>query len=139
MKAPLPVLLVLYFTGCDALSPAPTPRELCRQRADLLAQLYSDYGGHPLLVSAAGEQAPGGAASMVDELMGAAAVADQSNFDESCRAVGAGGKADVFVSKARAFFAREDVRSNCRKVVDLEDLLVRTNAKLPSDQRVACP
>lgn len=134
----LRVIALLFLGACETLSP-PSPRELCRRRADVLSQLYAEYGGHPLLTAAQGQRVPAGAAGVVDELIGAATAADESSFDDDCESIGAGGKPDVFASKARTFFARDDVRTRCRTVVDLDDKLAEANAKLPEGQRVACP
>ena len=114
--------------GCDAVetlteSPADKVVRMKVERLGILDALYAEYGGSDIAnatTTAAKEvEAAEGNNPLVDMFAGAVSESDRELFDANCELIGSGERSTAFSSKARDFFAKEDVKAKCMKVGSL--------------------
>ncbi|MDP2306438.1 MAG: hypothetical protein Q8P18_10470 [Pseudomonadota bacterium] len=116
---------LLLLLACD---PGNQATNVCRDRREALDGLYARYGG-----SAVAEGARTG-------LLGDAVTGiDRTQFEKKCIALGRGAHPNFAAKKAKDFFEEPTTRTECQRVVDLEDKLKALNRELPADAQVTCP
>lgn len=130
--------LLLLLAGCKVNSQDRLHQNLVEARADrtaLLDGLYGEYGGGTLAKSIEGEAASGdsggeGEAGVMDMFKGIVSEGDRAAFEGQVEVVGNGERLVAFSKKAKAFFAREDVKKKCRKSVELSQTIGRLEREL---------
>lgn len=139
-----PVLaLAIFLFGC-ASELERVEKQLINSRAErtqLVDALYADYGGGSLAVGVNNElqkaELEAGTGGVAGMLKGMVSEGDRTIFEGQIRHVGSGERLVAVSGKAKAFFAREDVKQECTKLVLLDariESLTQKKAKLRSGQ-----
>ncbi len=130
--------LLLLLGGCKGNSEDNLHRQLLDARAErtaLLNGLYEDYGGGTLAESineGVDNEKPSSPSeeSIVDMLKSVVTETDRGAFEAQVDVVGNGERLVAFSKKAQEFFARNDVKDKCRKVVELSQRVSRLEREL---------
>ena len=130
---------VVALVALASCSPSQSPREMCRQRREILDSLYASYGGGTGAAMLRAQPEAAGAGGQVEDAARRLALKlDQLRFEQLCDEAGRGAALSAIDEKALTFLQTPEAKAQCGRAVDLREAASAASSALPPDQRVVC-